>query len=230
MREAVEEGITIVDATQVVAFQGENNKFSHIECMRTAPGAPDANGIAWPVFAEGQQSFTLAFDRAFVAIGQVGGFNSKTFAGRIAVSERGFIETDQDLHTSHLHVYAAGDSVSGPSSVVKAMASGRKAARTIHFDLTGEKEEQSVSRPESKDFRCIPEDLPKQQRTSMPERQAAERASNFHEVALGFNALQMTAEAQPLPAMRRLFRMPAVRGRLRCAQSHRPFSNERRDR
>ncbi len=163
--------------------------------MRTAPGAPDANGIAWPVFAEGQQSFTLAFDRAFVAIGQVGGFNSKTFGGRIAVSERGFIETDQDLHTSHLHVYAAGDSVSGPSSVVKAMASGRKAARTIHFDLTGEKEEQSVSRPESKDFRCIPEDLPKQQRTSMPERQAAERASNFHEVALGFNALQMTAEA-----------------------------------
>ena len=103
----------------------------------------------------------------------------KRFGGRIAVSERGFIETDQELHTSHPHVYAAGDTVSGPSSVVKAMASGRKAARTIHFDLTGIQEERPVSRPESKDFRCIPEDLPKQQRTSMPERQAAERKSNF---------------------------------------------------
>ncbi|WP_319588918.1 FAD-dependent oxidoreductase [uncultured Desulfobulbus sp.] len=195
VREAIEEGITIVDATQVVAFRGENNRFSHIECMRTVPGPPDARGIVWPVFAEGQQPFSLAFDRAFVAIGQIGGFNAQTFGGRIAVNERGFIETDQELHTSHPHVYAAGDTVSGPSSVVKAMASGRKAARTIHFDLTGIQEERPVSRPESKDFRCIPEDLPQQQRTSMPERQAAERKSNFSEVALGFNALQMAAEA-----------------------------------
>ena len=195
VREALEEGVTIIDATQVVAFRGENGTFTHLECMRTTPGAPDAHGIAWPVAAEGQQPFPLAFDRAFIAIGQVGGFRAESFGGRLTVSERGFIETDQNLHTSSPKIYAAGDTVSGPSSVVKAMASGRKVARTIHFDLTGTREEQPVSRPESKDFRCIPEELPKQHRTSMPERQAAERRGNFQEVALGYNTLQVTAEA-----------------------------------
>jgi len=195
VREAVEEGVTLIDATQVVAFQGENGRFNRVECMRTVPGEPDGRGIAWPVVATGEQPFSLEFDRAFVAIGQVGGYSPESFNGQITVSERGFIATDQDQRTSHPKMYAAGDTVSGPTSVVKAMASGRRAARTIHWDLAGIKEEQPVSRPEDNDFRCIPEDLPKQQRTAMPERQADERKSTFQEVALGFNALQMVAEA-----------------------------------
>lgn len=195
VREAVEEGVTIIDATQVVAFRGENGRFSHLECMRTQPGKPDSRGIAWPVVAEGQQPVQRAFDRAFVAIGQVGGYTAKSFGGRIAVSERGFIETDQELHTTMARVYAAGDTVSGPSSVVKAMATGRKAARAIHADLSGIREESAVSRPNAKDFRCIPEDLPKQPRTRVPELQAATRMHSFQEVATGFTQSQMAAEA-----------------------------------
>jgi thioredoxin reductase/NAD-dependent dihydropyrimidine dehydrogenase PreA subunit len=195
VREALEEGITIIDAIQVIAFRGENGKFGHLECMRTVPGPPDPRGIAWPVVAEGQQPQTLVFDRAFVAIGQVGGFDKNSFGGQLAVSDRGFLETDARMRTSHPRVYAAGDVVSGPSSVVKAMASGRAVARTIHGDLTGIEEIDQASRPTAKDFRCIPDDLPQQLRTSMPERQASLRKTDFKEVALGFNRLQMTAEA-----------------------------------
>ncbi|MGE4559678.1 MAG: FAD-dependent oxidoreductase [Desulfobulbus sp.] len=195
VREAVEEGVAIIDATQVVAFRGDGGTFTHLECMPTVPGKPDAKGMIWPVVAEGEQPLSLAFDRVFVAIGQVGGFTADTFGDLIAVSERGFIETDQDLHTTMNGVYAAGDTVSGPSSVVKAMATGRKAARSILCDLTGVHEETPLSRPEEKDFRCIPEDLPKQQRTAMPERQASERKTNFDEVALGFDSLQVSTEA-----------------------------------
>lgn len=197
VREAIEEGITIIDATQVIAFRGgnENEKFQHLECLRTQPGPPDARGIAWPVPVEGQQPFALAFDRAFVAIGQVGGFTKESFGGCLAVSERGFVETDPQMRTSHPRVYAAGDVVSGPSSVVRAMASGRKVAATIHADLTGNEALSLTSRPADKDFRCIPDNLPKQQRALMPERQAELRKTDFHEVALGFNTLQMAAEA-----------------------------------
>ncbi len=195
VREAAEEGVTLIDATQVVAFRGENGRFTHLECMRTRLGQPDGRGIAWPVVAEGQQSFTLAFDRAFVAIGQVGGFSRDSFGGRIAVSERGFIETDQDLHTTMAGVYAAGDTVSGPSSVVKAMATGRKAARSIHFECTSSREEGAISRPEDKDFRTIPADLPACARTAMPELAAAERKLDFREVALGFDGDQVRLEA-----------------------------------
>ena len=199
VREALEEGITIIEATQVIAFRGRNgngsNQFHQLECVRTVPGTPDQRGSAWPVVAEGQQPHTLAFDRAFVAIGQVGGFNKESFGSRLAVSERGFLETDEQMRTSHPRVYAAGDVVSGPSSVVKAMASGRKVARTIHFDLAGIAESSPTSRPAAKDFRCIPENLPQQARALMPERQAEVRKTDFQEVALGFSLLQMNAEA-----------------------------------
>ena len=195
VREAIEEGVTIVDATQVVAFLGSNGRFTHLQCMPTQPGQPDARGIAWPVVDQQGQPKQLAFDRVFVAIGQVGGFTSESFGGKIAISDRGFIETDQTFHTTLAKVYAAGDTVSGPSSVVKAMATGRKAARAIHADLTGTVEEQASSRPETKDFRCIPENLAKEQRVAMPERKADERRYTFDEVALGLNALQISTEA-----------------------------------
>nr|WP_321468199.1 FAD-dependent oxidoreductase [uncultured Desulfobulbus sp.] len=195
VREAVEEGVAIVDATQVVAFRGEKGTFTHLECKPTVPGTPDERGMIWPVVDTGKEAFTLAFDQVFVAIGQVGGFTADTFGDLIAVSDRGFIDTDDEFHTTMAKVYAAGDTVSGPSSVVKAMATGRKVARSIHYDLTGIREEVMVSRPDSRDFRCIPEELPKQNRTTMPERRATERKTNFNEVALGYNALQVTAEA-----------------------------------
>ncbi|MCL2791161.1 MAG: FAD-dependent oxidoreductase [Desulfobulbus sp.] len=195
VREAVEEGVTIIDATQVVAFRGKNGTLTHLECMPTRLGQPDASGVTWPEIVDGEQPFPLAFDRAFVAVGQVGGFDADSFGGTLKVTARGFIATDSDTRTSRPGVYAAGDGVSGPSSVIRAMASGRRAARTIHFDLTGCAEMEAQTRPATKDFCCIPEDLPKRQRTAMPERQPNLRRSDFKEVALGFNAAQLAAEA-----------------------------------
>ncbi|MDX9835111.1 MAG: FAD-dependent oxidoreductase, partial [Desulfobulbus sp.] len=195
VREALEEGVSLVDATQVIALRGENGQFRQLECVRTMPGTADARGIAWPMVAEGSQPFTLDFDRVFVAIGQVGGWRPESFAGLIRVNERGFIDTDEEQRTALARVYAAGDTVSGPSSVVRAMAAGRRAARTMHADLSGEHDEIQLSRPPERDFCTIPEDLPQQRRTTMPERQAAERVHSFQEVTLGFTPQQVLAEA-----------------------------------
>ncbi|MCL1980648.1 MAG: FAD-dependent oxidoreductase [Proteobacteria bacterium] len=194
VREAVEEGVVIVDATQVVAFRGKDNKFTHLECMPTRPGQPDEHTIAWPEIVAGERPFPLAFDLALVAIGQVGGFDAGSFGGMIEVTERGFIATDAHGRTSRPGVYAAGDTVSGPTSVVRAMASGRQAARTIDFDLTGMEEKSAPTRPQTKDFCGIPDDLPKRQRAAMPERQPNLRKGDFKEVALGFSAIQLAAE------------------------------------
>ena len=57
VREAVEEGIQIVDRTRVVGFRGENGCFTHLECRPAEPGKPDANGIPWPVIIEGSETF-----------------------------------------------------------------------------------------------------------------------------------------------------------------------------
>ena len=102
VREALEEGVKIIDATQVIAFRAANGSLSHLECRRTVAGAPDARGIAWPVLDPDQPATQLAFERAFVAIGQVGSLTSASFGGHIAISERGFIETDAALRISFL--------------------------------------------------------------------------------------------------------------------------------
>lgn len=192
IREALEEGITIRDRTQVTAFQGRGGRLTSLECRATKAGTPDAKGIAWPVVDEKAAPCTMDFDLAFVAIGQVGSFSPGTTP--FAVSERGCIATDA-LRTTMPGLYAAGDAVTGPSTVVHAMASGIQAAATIHGDLSGERVRTTETRPLHRDFTPIPQGIPRQKRSEMPERQPAERLRSFHEVALGLSEQQIFAEA-----------------------------------
>ncbi|SPD76452.1 4Fe-4S binding domain protein [uncultured Desulfobacterium sp.] len=194
---AKEEGIIIKDRTQVIAFEGENNRLSLIRCMPTEPGATDFKGIAWPVIVRGGKEFDLKFDLAFVAIGQKGPFDAEDKNCGVSITSDGFIEVDGSLHTSGSKVYAAGDAVTGPSSVVGAMARGRAVACSVHVKLEGVKEEKQIrSRPVGKDFAEIPRDIPSMARPKIPERQPASRLNNFMEVSLGLNNAQVFAETE----------------------------------
>lgn len=195
IREALEEGITIKDRTQVTAFLGKDGTFNALECRATKPGKVTGNGIAWPLIDERKKPETMEFDLAYVAIGQVGSFVADGKAP-FDVSERGSILIDEYQRTSVSGIYAAGDAVTGPSTVVHAMASGNHAAEAIHADLTGEIPTVSSTRPFEFAFPPISPDLPKQKRREMPERQPAERVKGFDEVALGLSELQVAAEAK----------------------------------
>jgi NADPH-dependent glutamate synthase beta subunit-like oxidoreductase/formate hydrogenlyase subunit 6/NADH:ubiquinone oxidoreductase subunit I len=194
IREALEEGISIKDRTQVTAFHGKDGRLESLECRATQPGTPDALGIAWPIIDEKAASWNMDFDLAFVAVGQVGSFSAGSETP-FAVNERGCIATDALQRTSLPGLYAAGDAVTGPSTVVHAMASGVRAATTIHGDLSKESVHAAETRPLLHDFEPISPDIPRQKRREMPERQPAERVRNFHEVALGLSEQQAVAEA-----------------------------------
>ena len=190
---ATEEGVSIIDKSKVVEFLGRNGRFERLLCMPTKPGPEDLNGIAWPVIAEGSEPFTLAFDKAFVAIGQAGALAP---ADGPKMNDHGFIETDADLQTNLRNVFAAGDAVSGPSTVVHAMAQGRAAALNALREICGIRIEQTrPQRPADQDFRDIPTDIPIQGRTPMPEKQANDRKTTFAEVALGLSEAQVMYEA-----------------------------------
>jgi len=191
---AREEGIAIVDRAKVVEFLGGGGKLSGLRCVETKPGEPDANGIPWPVPVPGGKSFETAFDRAVVAIGQVA--DRKGFEGCIELTRNGTIRTDNDRMTSLRDVYAAGDAVTGASSVVRAMASGREAALAVHCRLSGEARPHHLpNRPEDRDFPAIAPDLPSLARVKMPERQPMARKEGFVEVALGLDETQACSEA-----------------------------------
>ena len=196
IRASEEEGILIRDCAQTIAFLGQNGKLNRLRCMPTKPGEPDAQGIPWPVIIPNSQPFELEFDRAFVAIGQKGALQGNNHSFSFNVSGQGLIEVDQYLRTNLSNVYAVGDAVSGPSSVVEAMAAGRRVARTVHSDICKEQTFYlQPLRPEDKDFPEIPADIPLQARTIMPERQAAVRKDSFLEVSMGLSEQQVLFEA-----------------------------------
>ncbi|MCK4536982.1 MAG: FAD-dependent oxidoreductase, partial [Desulfuromonadales bacterium] len=195
--EAREEGIAIQDNTQVVGFTAKNGRLAKLRCMMTRPGEADDRGIAWPVIVPGTEAFELDFDRAFVAVGQIGPFKSHGCDVCFETTEYGFIAVDDNLQTSVNGVYATGDAVNGPLSVVEAMAAGRRAAAKVHERFNGKTHEATTPvRPANKDFPAIPEDLPLLSRPIMPERQPAARKSNFAEVALGLSEAQVISEAE----------------------------------
>ncbi len=198
VRGAKEEGISIIDRTRVTSFSGNHGKIDHLVCRPTKPGKPDAQGIPWPVIIPGSEPFNLAFERAIVAIGQAGPVWAKNPVGLdLAVTQGGFVDVDNLFHTSIPGVYAAGDVVAGPSSVVEAMASGRAVALSVHQRLSGQGlRRAAASRPEGADFYDIPPDIPSLARPIMPERQPAARLGSFSEVALGLSEEQVLFEAK----------------------------------
>ncbi len=198
IKEAREEGVNIIDSLQTTAFKG-NGKLVRIRLEPTEPGEPDANGIPWPVKKAGGEPVFLEFNRAFVAIGQKGALKADAGTYDFEVRPNGSICTDENLSTSMKGVYAAGDAVSGPSSVVEAMAGGRKAALTVLNDISGatvfnRNRNNRPQRPADKDFSEIPPNIPHLARAVMPEKQLSERVDNFMEVAMGLNASQVVSE------------------------------------
>ncbi len=194
VRAAREEGVSLITNAKVAEFIGSAGRLRKLRCVVTQPGHPDEKGIPWPVPVPGREPFELEFDRAIVAIGQIGNA-SKTIEG-IEVTPGDFIAIDGDCRTSFPDVYAAGDAVTGPTSVVKAMASGREAAAAVHRRFLREPHHVSLPRrPGDRDFPEIAPDVPSLARVRMPERQLAARTHSFSEVALGLSESQTGSEA-----------------------------------
>ena len=192
---ALAEGIAIVDSRQVTAFNGAAGRLQDLTLMTTQPGAPDAQGIPWPVIVGDGKPSRLAVDRAFAAIGQAGAYAGAAMA--VASTPHGYLAVDDEGRTAVAGVYAAGDAVAGASSVVQAMAAGRRAAAMIFTDLTGETAgliaDQTV-RPAQRDFTAIDPAMPTCLRTPMPETPAVARQDGFEEVARGYDETQMQLE------------------------------------
>ena len=192
---ADEEGVKVKDNTQVVAFKGTGGAFTKLVCQTTVPGKPDENGIRWPVIQEESERVELDFDKAFVAIGQIGPLVDTGDDIGLAVTENGFVEADEIMGTNIENVFAAGDGVTGPSSVVYSMAEGRHAAERIletFCSIIPGKDRRN--RPVYEAFNTIPADAPKTIRTAMPEKLAVSRNGDFSEVAEGLSELQIDYE------------------------------------
>jgi glutamate synthase (NADPH/NADH) small chain len=126
---AEEEGIQFHWLTSPVELLDDGkNGVRGMRCVRMELGEPDDSGRRRPVVVKGSE-YEFECETVVYAIGT----NANPILGqtsKLKLNKRGYIETDDELATSIMGVFAGGDIVTGAATVIEAMGAGRKAART----------------------------------------------------------------------------------------------------
>lgn len=129
---SLEEGIDYLWLTSPVEYLAdEEDNLEKIKCIQMELGEPDEQGRRRPREIPGSE-FEVAADEVIEAIGQ--GANRillDTFP-ELAVSSRGYIETEEASCATNIPgVFAGGDIVTGAATVILAMGAGKLAAKEI---------------------------------------------------------------------------------------------------
>jgi formate dehydrogenase major subunit len=118
-------------------------KVEGVEFVRTRPGEIRRDGKREISPIEGSQ-FTVPADAVIVATGQ----NQLPVESPGDVNDRGVPVVNDALRASPEGLYVAGDYLTGPSTVIEAIASGRRAAENMARELTGNVFREKVVRME----------------------------------------------------------------------------------
>jgi iron-only hydrogenase group A len=183
--------------TRITVSEGRKQ----LHCLKMALGEPDRSGRRRPVPVEGSD-FTMEADTIIGAIGQ--STNTQFLYNDLPVklNKWGDMEINgQTMQTSEEKVFAGGDCVTGPATVIQAVAAGRRAAKAMDEFLT-----KGYVRPENPNYKCsrgsledLPrwefEEMPKIPRADMPTLPMATRLNGFPEVDLGLDEATARQEA-----------------------------------
>lgn len=121
-KEAIKDGVEVILQTKVTGVNVEQSKIKTIQCIKTKiedGKAIDIDG----------SNFTMQADTVVFAIGAKADEN---FFEKLGIAtENGLIIVDENYMTNIADVYAGGDLVETKSSVARAIATGKNAARAI---------------------------------------------------------------------------------------------------
>ncbi len=201
IEEAEEEGIELMFLLAPTRIVTGNGKVSGIECVRMSLGEYDESGRAKPVPVPGSE-FVIEADTVLSAIGYVPDLSCLPGDVLSERSRNGTLPVDPvTMATAVQGVFAAGDMVSGASTVVEAMAGGYRAAISIDRYLKGQDlYKDRVYRAERRANAARPEDDgekgAEKGRSEMGRLPAGERVKGFAEVNTGFGEEAALCEAK----------------------------------
>ena len=188
---ALEEGVEIAYLVAPSKITRENGVLK-LECTRAKLGEPDASGRARPITIEGSE-FITEIDTLIAAIGQRP-LVAKAF--QVELQKGNIIKIGPDMQTNQKGVYAGGDCVDGPSSVIEAIAAGRKAAEAIDINLGGKGDiSESLVLPEEATT-WLEGELPEEKLAALTHLPPEESIKSFVEVENAFDWNTAVAEAQ----------------------------------
>ncbi len=204
------EGVEYLFLTNPVKInKDEQGLMKSVTCIRMELGEPDASGRRRPLPMEGSE-FDIELDYMLAAIGQktdvnfIDDINTYSNSGKLAVNKWGDIVAEKNtLQTGIPSVFAAGDGVTGPATLIEAIAQARIAAHSCNQYLHGlpvtpmPKEflskKDNFKEQKSEEYKGL---YQKQHRHEMPTLPPYERL-NFREVELGYeNGQEASSESQ----------------------------------
>jgi NADPH-dependent glutamate synthase beta subunit-like oxidoreductase len=195
---ALEEGVGIEYLVAPVRVIADSGKLEAVECMRMELGPLDASGRRRPVPIESSE-FVVALDTLMPAIGERADtpFLPDTFER----TRWGTIATDSETcGTNFEGVFAGGDVVTGPDTVIRAMGAGKIAAAMIERYLRGKAvdREYTFVRPSRYPaaVELTGEEIEKADRPEVQRIPVADRTRNAGEDELGLTQAQAVAEAR----------------------------------
>ena len=131
VEEAMEEGVKFEFLTAPLSLKKNEDGTLSLFCQKMALGEADASGRRSPVPVPGSD-FEMKVDTVIAAIGQ----KTSALEG-VAADKRGNVVVSDTNLCVEGNVFAAGDCVTGPATVVEAVAAGHKAADAAWDMLNG---------------------------------------------------------------------------------------------
>ncbi|RLE14636.1 4Fe-4S ferredoxin, partial [Candidatus Aerophobetes bacterium] len=192
IEEAIREGVNLHCSRGPKRILGRDGKVSGLETI-VCTSVFDSEGKFNPKFKEKTES-VIPVDTVMIAIGQ-----ESDFAGFEGIKLTPYKTIDADkvsLATSLPGVFAGGDAVTGPASVIEAISQGHEAAISIDRYLRSEDLVKGREKIEEEAAEAPKREVILRKREMMPVLSLEERKGNFKEIELGFTEEMAIREAK----------------------------------
>lgn len=198
IEESEREGVNIHYLATPVKILGEKGKVTGMECVKMKLGKPDESGRRRPIPIEGSE-FVVEADVIIPAISQEPDLSFLPEGHGLNITKWNTFATDETTLTTNVPgVFAGGDAVTGPNTVIDAIAQGHTAAQSIDRYLNGEPltKKDDYPTPLETEIKVDITSHSKIKRAKMPMQKIPDRKNSFEEVEFGFNEVTAVKEAQ----------------------------------
>jgi NADH-quinone oxidoreductase subunit F len=197
---ALEEGINIQFLTAPTEIFVKDGHITGIRCSRMELGTVDASGRRRPVPIKGSE-FVIELDTLISAISEQPDISFLEQDHGFEISGwNTFVVDKETLATNVPGVFSGGDAIRGPSSVIEAMADGKKVAIAIDQYLRNQQIEfeYRVTRPSVyvEPVKLTVKETLESTRQDTKKLDMTKREKNFHEVDLGLGRNAAIREAK----------------------------------
>ncbi len=195
---AIEEGIEIKTLVSPLSIHSENHKLVGVDFIKNTQGDVDQSGRREPIPDSNTKQF-VHLDTLITSIGDMPDIEFIESMNIKINKNKTLLLNDQTLSTTRNGVFAGGDIVTGPNTVIEAIAAGKKGAQVIDLYLQGKelKEDYKVKLPDVFiESLVLDEDLSKYQRVNPPFIPVENRKNNFKEIELCISENDAKLEAK----------------------------------